>query len=320
MAISHKSLWKAFKNMLRAGSHAVVTAWQVLSNILHSMIRARASEAAASIAYYGLFSLFPMLLFVVLIGSFFLQRSIVQQQIIEWASEAIPGSETLIAENIRQVLDWRTTFSLVALASLVWSASGVFTTLAANINRAWPEARTRNYVLNRAMGMSMAVALAAALLLSLIFTTMARLLPSLNLPLLGSTEPYETFLWKLSARTLPFLSSFLALWVMYHWVPNIKVSRLAAFIGALVTTTLGRLLTNMFTWYLSSGLNRYELVYGSLATIVALMFWAYLSSWIALFGAHLTAELTRRINHNHPKHNAVIPAPTHPAKNRRPRI
>jgi uncharacterized BrkB/YihY/UPF0761 family membrane protein len=38
---------------------------------------------------------------------------------------------------------------------------------------------------------------------------------------------------------------------------------------------------------------RYELVYGSLGTVVALMLWIYLGSWIAFFGAHLSAAIAQ---------------------------
>jgi len=46
-----------------------------------------------------------------------------------------------------------------------------------------------------------------------------------------------------------------------------------------------------FAWYLSSGLSKYRLVYGSLGSIVALMFWLYVTSGIILFGAHLSAAI-----------------------------
>jgi uncharacterized BrkB/YihY/UPF0761 family membrane protein len=42
---------------------------------------------------------------------------------------------------------------------------------------------------------------------------------------------------------------------------------------------------------LSSGLIHYELVYGSLGAIIALLFWIYLISWILLYGAYLTAAI-----------------------------
>jgi len=50
-------------------------------------------------------------------------------------------------------------------------------------------------------------------------------------------------------------------------------------------------ITRIFSWVLAKGLVQYELVYGSLSTVVALMFWIYLISSITLFGAHLSAVI-----------------------------
>ena len=51
------------------------------------------------------------------------------------------------------------------------------------------------------------------------------------------------------------------------------------------------MVTKLFSWVLANGLVKYELVYGSLSTVVALMFWIYLISSITLFGAHLSAVI-----------------------------
>jgi membrane protein len=83
-------------------------------------------------------------------------------------------------------------------------------------------------------------------------------------------------------------------WALYQWVPTVKVSRKASFLGSILAGVAWVLLNNAFTWYLSSGLTQYQLVYGSLGTIVALLFWVYLTSTIVLIGAHLTASIQRK--------------------------
>lgn len=80
-------------------------------------------------------------------------------------------------------------------------------------------------------------------------------------------------------------------WGLYQWVPTVPVSRKASLIGSLIAGVAWVLLNNGFTWYLSSGLSQYQLVYGSLGTIVALLFWVYLTGIIVLIGAHLTAAI-----------------------------
>jgi uncharacterized BrkB/YihY/UPF0761 family membrane protein len=52
-------------------------------------------------------------------------------------------------------------------------------------------------------------------------------------------------------------------------------------------------ITSLFTWYISSGLIRYETIYGPLGTLIILMLWLYLASSDRPVQAHLTACLTK---------------------------
>ena len=77
-----------------------------------------------------------------------------------------------------------------------------------------------------------------------------------------------------------------------RWIPNTKVGWTEAIIGASVAATAGEITKFCFTWYVSSGFARYDLIYGSLGTLVILMLSIYLGSLILLFGAHLSAAIS----------------------------
>jgi membrane protein len=181
----------------------------------------------------------------------------------------------------------------VALVSLLWSASGVLTVLARNINRAWPEARPRGYVERRLLAVSMVGGLAVLLFLSAVLNTLLDILARFRVPLGGGFLLNETSWWTVLLSTMPRLFAFTALMGLYRWVPNTKVRWSEAFLGALVAMPAGEIATNGFAWYLGSGIPRYELVYGSLGTVVALMLWIYIGVWVTLFGAHLSAAVAR---------------------------
>jgi len=257
-----------------------------------------APQAAASIAYYAIFSLFPLILVLIVGGSFFLQRAVVQQQLVIWITQAIPGSADLINENIRQVLTLRGTFGLIGLITLLWSSTGVFNTLVKNINLAFPEARRRSYLSNRMMSLLLVGGLISVSFIAMVMKTMVRLLPD-HIPMLGLTGWKNSVFWNWFTIILPPVLTLLIFWILYWWIPNIGISVRAAFTAALITTFIQRLFSLGFSWYLGSGLERYELVYGSLSSVVVLMFWIYLTSWITLWGAHLTASIS-----SHEKHAA----------------
>jgi membrane protein len=262
----------------------------------------RGSEAAASLAYYAFFSIFPMLLVFIVIGSYFLDRNVVQQQILNLLQGVLPGAKDLVIGNIDQVLQLRGAVTFLALITLIWSATSVFNILAKNINRAFPKAVVPDFLKGRWMGFLMLLAMGLLGILAFAVTTGVGLIPAIQIPF-NDKSLHETLLWQIGSFLVPIGFNTLAFWAMYYWVPSVDVSRKASLIGALVTGVTWEILNNVFTWYLSSGLSQYRLVYGSLWTVVALLFWIYLTSSLALLGAHLTASIQsaihRKLNEQH---------------------
>lgn len=254
---------------------------------------ASAAEAAASITFYAFFSLFPFLLALIVGGSFVLESEQVQEWVFDVVAKTLPIAERLIERNIQGVLVRRGAVGSIALVSLVWSASSVLTILARNINRAWPKAEIRSFVENRLMALGMVTGLVVLLVISSVSNTVFNVLARFSVPLGGGVVMDETPLWTTLLSAVPRTFVFFALLGLYRWVPNAKVKWSDAFWGALVATPVGEIATNGFSWYISTGIIKYELVYGSLGTVVALMLWIYIGVLIVLFGAHLAAAVTR---------------------------
>jgi len=256
-----------------------------------SFVQVRAGEGATSIAFYALFSLFPLLIFLIAAASLFLEPGVVRGQIFFYLSAVLPVSQRFILDTVDAVLAQGGTIGPVALVGLLWSASGVFSTLALHINRAWSGRQALSFLRSRLTALAMVGVLIGLLFASLLTTTVLTLLAQVRLPLGGSIEIYGTLLFFLIAGLLPFLVRLALLFGLYRWVPAVKVKLRAAFSGALTAAVIWEIITRAFTWYLSSGFNRYEQTYGTLGTLVALMFYIFLGSQSVLFGAHVAATI-----------------------------
>lgn len=265
----------------------------IVRNAFESFGDAQGSEAAASMAYYTLFSLFPLLLALVAAGSFFLDQQRVFRQVVDLVSQAFPISQSLIEENVRQVLQMRGAVGLIGLVVALWSATGAFTVLTRNVNRAWTKAPPRGFLERRLVALGMVGSLAVLLVISLLLSTGLNILSRFQVPLLDVESLYGTPLWTALSNLVPWFFIFVLFLALYRWVPNAQVKWSAAFWAALVVALAWEIVANVFAWYVSSGLARYRLVYGSLGTVIALLFWIYLSSWIIIFGAHLSAAVAR---------------------------
>ena len=262
----------------------------ILKTTQKTFSAARASQAAAGLAYYAIFSLFPLLLVLIAGGSYFLNVQQIYQNVAQFMQSALPVSPELINNNLRQVLDARGTVSMTGLLMLLWSASGFFTSLAYNINLAWSDAPERDFWKKRLVGFGIMAGLIGLLILSLVLGWIASLMPFLKFEIASSS--YLNW-WRLASNLSSWLMIFLLFLLLYRLVPASNVNWSAAIWGAITSSILWKISTAGFGWYVRSGLGRYQVVYGSLGAIVALLFLIFILSFVALFGAHLCSAVDR---------------------------
>ncbi|MBE0410073.1 MAG: YihY/virulence factor BrkB family protein [Anaerolineales bacterium] len=272
-----------------------ISVYRVIKNALDGFSEARSPESAAATAFFTIFSLFPLLIFIVAVGSFFVDEQTVKDEIVELVPQIIPVEPTLIEENIVEVLRLRGEATLIGIIGLAWSATGALTLLSRNINRAFPDASVRGFIGARLVGFAIMVFLVCLLALSFLARTVLDILSQYSIPIFGYDILAEIPLDTILTQVFPLLLGFIIFTNLYYWIPAIKVPWSAAMLSALITAVAWEIATFGFVWYLRSGLAEYRLVYGSLGTIVAIMFWIYLNFTIVYFGAHLASAISKHL-------------------------
>ena len=246
-------------------------------------VRERAPEAAASIAFYAIFSLFPVLLILVAVGSGLLESAGAQDQVLEFVLKFFPVSRELIRANLIHVLEIRGAVGLIGLVGLLWSATSAFAVLSRNLNRAWATAAPQNVFWSRLMALGVVGILVALLALFILGRTALRLLAGFPVLELAGQIPSRALFGVLILSVVVLL---------YLWVPRTKVPWWAALPAAVGATAAVEGATTAFAYFLRSGLARYNVVYGSLGALIALLSWVYMIAAIILFGAHLAAAIS----------------------------
>jgi membrane protein len=282
------------------GENVVARLWRapvvaIVRRTLEGYGETRASQAAAGLAYYILFSLFPLLLVLVTVATYFwnLQSEVAFQEAVNFIAQAIPVSRDLISDSLGTALELRGPVGLIGLVGTVWSATGAFATLTRNINRAWSEAEAPGFLRQRLTALAMVGALMLLLLLSVAGTTLGRVSPAPELQD-PNIRAVTSLLWsRVTTQLLPLVLSVLLFVALYRWVPTEEVSWRAVLWGGGLAGVAWEIAKIGFSWFVSSGLAGYKLVYGSLGGLIALLFWIYISASIALVGAHLTASIDR---------------------------
>lgn len=126
----------------------------------------------AAIAFYTLFSFFPLILILLNLGGVFIRRFSLVSQLIESVRFYLPVGAELVEDNLRRITASAGPTSLVALFLLVWTASGAFVPLELALNRAWGVKKQRNFFFQRIVAGSMALLCGTFILLSVFATAM----------------------------------------------------------------------------------------------------------------------------------------------------
>lgn len=267
----------------------------VLRHAFNNFNLVHAAEASASLAYYGLFSIFPLLLAVVSIGSIFLEGELVKVELLEIITQWIPVSADAVNSQVTTVLNLRGPVTVVAIISLLWSGSNVFEKVIVNVNRAFPQGSRPGFFKSRGMALLIIVVMILLFGTSLLISTVVEIFPAAENALFGKLIS-SARAWVEVLQIAPLVLKFFLFLAVYSWIPqSASILFKARLIGALVTAVLWELSSRLLGWAISSGFTNYEIIYGSLASIMALMFWLYLSSYILFFGAHLVHAIDTHI-------------------------
>lgn len=275
-------LQEFFKKILQIS----LAAFQVIRHSIDRMGDERVPEVSAGLAFYGFFSIFPLMLILVAFGGRFLESPQAQDQVLSLLVRLFPFSGEIIEHNIYQVLQSRGSVSTLSMIALAWSGSAAFAILARNINFAWPSAGKRPYLTRRLMALLIVVVMVLVMILLLTTNTLTRLLPrEIN----GVAQVLLQM--RYFSHFAMWILLFVTLLTLYRWIPNTYVSWSEGAWGGLFASTAIEITTWVFTWYLRKGFINYSLVYGSLGAVAALLFWIYLLGFVVLFGAHISASI-----------------------------
>lgn len=247
-----------------------------------------------SIAYYALFSLFPLVLAVLTLASALMTSETVQDEIVGWIERYLPIASDLVQENIQQALAARNTVGILALLSLVWSATGVFTAMYRAVNRAWNNPKSKLFWREKIFGLSLVLIVGFLLLSTTLVSTLVSVLQSWQGSIFGwqpLADPRTAVLTGWLSALLPILIAVITFVVLYRTTPQNPVSWRDVWLGGLLAGLTWEAARRLYTWYLTN-FARYSLIYGSVGAIIGFLLWAYLSAMILLLGAEFTAQLT----------------------------
>ncbi len=263
----------------------------VLIRAADSGLKHQDRDNAASIAYYTLLSLFPLILGLISVGGYFLTSDEIQLRMNDLIVEVLPVSAEFVTRNIDSLVRIRGAAGITSVVVLMWSASKMVGALSRAINRSLGMKRNFAVYLSplRYFGLTLVVALLA--LMTLAIAPAAELLSELKLDVLGIK--WNAALDIIASRGVGFLTTGTLVGAMYTLLPYRRLPWRELLPGLLVAIALIETGKTLFVWYVETAAN-YSAVYGSLSSIIVLLIWLYFSARVVLFGADVIS-----VNRNH---------------------
>ena len=248
---------------------------------------------AAALAFYFLFALFPLLLFLVTLLGFLAETGTeLRSNLFRFLSRVAPPSAfALIDETLLEIAanagGWRL---WLGLASALWFASLGIAALSESLNAMYGVHESRRYWKVRLS--------AIALTIALVILIVAALLLMLYGGEIGATVAAHfqqgmlfTTLWTIAQVPLALLFVLFAFALIYYYAPDLYDQKWYWITpGSIVGVALWVIASLGLRVYLRH-FDSYSLTYGSLGAVIVLMLWFFLTGVAILLGGKINAEI-----------------------------
>lgn len=261
-----------------------------LRDLVRSFQRHGCASLAASLAFFSLLSLFP-LVFLLLYGlSFVVSQDVIGAQVLlSFLKGFLPSLGEHVAAELHRVSALETVRWAVFLA-FAWFGTLVFYELDYALNVVFESTRRRHPLISTGIAVASLGVTGLVLILSYVATQTVNFLTGFAPQLWGldllALAAHDWFL----SYTLPFALAFLTVTVLYRLVPQRRPNWREAMIGALTFSLLWVSAKLLFVTY-GTYATVYTALYGSLLEVILLLLWVYYSSSLLLIGAEVARQL-----------------------------
>ena len=261
---------------------------------------------AASIAYYGLLSLFPFLLLVLSVIGSITTDDTSRVKMLEFVLRYFPTRFEFVTTQVDMFRQTRLQIGAAGGLALIWASLGVFGAISTAVNHAWGVEKQRSFLRHRMVSFLMMLAAGATLFLTVIVFSAGEVVETTWFAQVVERFPGLHTLTGLGVRYAATLMLIIGVGLVFYFIPNAKVRFRDVWVGAVITGLLWRGAYAGFAWYVRD-LSRFS-IHGSIGAVVAFMLWTYISSVILLYGVEFTAAYGR-LRRRRPEQIPAAPSP-----------
>jgi membrane protein len=264
--------------------------WKLLRATWAEWNEDKVPRLGASLAYYTIFSIAPLLVIAIAVAGLVLNPAEVQKAVLTQMGGLVgPDGAELIRTMLEGAQKPATGIiaTVLGLITLVLGALGAFGQLQDALNTIWEvkpkEGRgIRGLIQDRLLSLSMVLVVGFLLLVSLVVSTGLSAVGNL----VGGLLPESELLLSIVNFIISFLVITVLFALMFKYLPDAKIDWRDVGVGAAITAllfTIGKLLIGIYL-----GNSTTASSYGAAGSLVVLLLWVYYSAQIFLLGAEFT--------------------------------
>lgn len=281
----------AFKNILAGVGRVRVLA--ILGKAVTNFLNDGCVRYSASLSFYALFSIAPMVMVSVYSAGLFMPDVDFQGELVQQFTRLVGerGAQgiTVLMENMDDIASSRFRL-LVSSAVLAFSATSMFIELQVAFNVIYAvKVINRGFlklVLDRLMSLGIILSLGLIMLVSLIIDSMIVLLQGY----LTARYPDMTVIFvSLLQYVVMVALAGVELYALLHFLPDVHMPRHYKLTGCLTITVLLIIGKSVISWYI--GTSNFSELGGASSSVIVLMLWIYYSSIILFFGAEVIKSM-----------------------------
>jgi membrane protein len=252
---------------------------------------------AGGVAFFGFLAIFPALIALISIYGLVADEQTVADQVDEIAAQLPDDAAGVIETQLTAIVDNSggalSIGLVVSILAALWSASGGVGNLVTAVNLAYDEVEARNFVKVKLLSLGLTLgAIAFVIVTFSLVAVVPGVIEALPLGIVG------TILAQV-ARWVLLLAVFAgSLAILYRLAPDRDNPRFAwVSLGAVIVTVIWAAVSVGFAIYVDN-FGSYDKTYGTIAGVIILMLWLYLTCYLVLLGAEINSETEHQTAHD----------------------
>lgn len=266
----------------------------------------------ASLAYYTLFSIAPVLIIAIAIAGFVFGAEAVRGEIATQLEGVVGADGAAVVQDLVQSASkpGRGVIALtVGSITFLLAATGVFLELQYALNTIFrvkqkPGSNVSAFVKARLRSFGLVISIGFVLLVSLGVSAGLSAMSKI----LGDASGSQATFFQLLNVTVSLAVITMLFAVIYRFLPDVKLLWRDVWVGSAMTSLLFTFGKQLLALYL--GRSSTASSYGAAGSVIIVLLWVYYSAQIILFGAELTRVYTERVHGTPPTEAFAVPDPT----------